>query len=69
MGRQNETVVKELCLASAAASETFLFKSTFTFADHSSNENGINLTDEHIEYKELHTFINEVLASLNVHFS
>jgi hypothetical protein len=26
-GRQNETVVKELCVASAAASETFRFKS------------------------------------------
>ena len=27
-GRQNETVVKELCVASAAAAETFRFKST-----------------------------------------
>jgi len=33
-GRQNGTVIKELCVASAAASETFRFKSTSKVADH-----------------------------------
>jgi hypothetical protein len=28
-GRQNETVVKELCVVSATAGETFRFKSTY----------------------------------------
>jgi hypothetical protein len=41
-GRQNETVVKELCVASAAAAETFRFKSSYKMADHGSSENGLN---------------------------
>jgi len=52
-GRQNETVVKELCVASATVSETFRFKSPYKLADHGSSDNGINLADGHIEYKEL----------------
>jgi len=46
--RHNETVVKELCVASARASETFRFKPTYKMADHGSTENGINWTDGHI---------------------
>ena len=61
-GRQNEIVVKELCVASAAASETFCFKSPYKMADHGSSENGLNWSDKHIEYKELHTVITEALA-------
>jgi len=53
-GRQNETVVKELCVASAIASELFRFKPPYKMADHGSIENGINWADRHIEYKELH---------------
>jgi len=49
--RQNETVVKELCVARADASETFLFKSPYKMADHGSSDNGLNWTDGHIEYK------------------
>jgi len=41
-GRQNEMVVKELCVASAAAFETFRFKPPYKMADHGSTENGIN---------------------------
>jgi len=33
-GRQNETVVKERYVASAAASETFRFKPPYQMADH-----------------------------------
>jgi len=33
-GLQNEAVVKELCVASAAATETFRFKSLYKMADH-----------------------------------
>jgi len=51
-GRQNETVVKELCVASAIASETFRFKRAYKMADHGSIENGINWADGQIEYKE-----------------
>jgi len=41
-GSQNETIVKELCVASAAASETFRFKSPYKMAEHGSSENGVN---------------------------
>jgi len=61
-GRQNETVVKELCVASAIVSETFRFKPPYKMADHRSIENGINWADGHIEYKVLHTFLNEAVA-------
>ena len=61
-GRQNETVVKELCVASAIASETFRFNPPYKMAYHGSVENGINWTDGHIEYKELHTALNEAVA-------
>jgi len=53
-GRQNETVVNELCVASAAAYEIFRFKSPYKIADHGSTENGLNWSDGHIEYRELH---------------
>ena len=35
-GRQNETVVKELCMAIAAASETFRLEPNHKMADHGS---------------------------------
>ena len=60
-GRQNETVGKELCVASATAGETFRFKSPYKIADYGSSENGINLADGHIEYKDLHTVVTEAL--------
>jgi len=63
-GRQNETVVKELCVASAIASETFRFNPRYKMADHGSIENGINWMDGHIEYKELHTVLNEAVAGV-----
>ena len=49
-------------MASAAESETFRFKSPYKVADHGSTENGLNWTDGHIEYKELHTVIYEAMA-------
>ena len=58
----NETVVKELCVGSAIAWETFRFKPPYKMADHGSIENGINWMDVHIEYKELHTVLNEAVA-------
>ena len=58
-GRQNETVVKELCMVSAAASETFRFKSPYKMGDHGSSENGLNWAEGHIEYKELHTVLTD----------
>jgi len=61
-GRQNETVVKELCVASAIACETFRFKPPYKMADHGSYENGINWADGHIEYKKLHTVLNKADA-------
>jgi hypothetical protein len=61
-GRQNETVVKELRLASATASVTFRFKSPYKMADHGSSENGIYLASGHIEYKQLHSVFTEVVA-------
>jgi len=52
-GRQNETVVKELCVASAAVSETFRFKPPYKMADHGSSDIAINRIDDHIEDREL----------------
>ena len=60
--RQNETVVKELCVASAIASVTFRSKPPYKMADHGSLENGINWADGHIEYKELTQVLNEAVA-------
>jgi len=62
-GRQNETVVKELSVASANAFETFHFKSPYKMADHGSPKNGINWAEGHIEYKELHMVLTEAVAS------
>jgi hypothetical protein len=60
--RQNETIVKELCVASATISENFRFKSPYKMADHGSSENGINWADGIIQYSELHTVLNEGVA-------
>ena len=60
--RQNETVVKEQCVVGAAASETFHFKPSYKMADDRSSMNGINWIDGHIEYRELHTVLNEAVA-------
>jgi len=77
-GLQNETVVKELSVASAAAFETFRFKSHYQMADHGLSENGVNWADGRREYKELHTVLTEAVAgshtstptaSLNAHSS
>ena len=43
-GRQNEKVIKELCVASAAASVTFRFKPSYKMADEGSTESDINLS-------------------------
>ena len=50
-GGQNETLIKELCVVSAAASETFRFKTTYKMAEHGSTENGKNWVVGHIEYR------------------
>jgi len=61
-GLQNETVVKELCVAGAAASETFRFKIPYKMSDHDSSENGLNWADGHIENKVLHTELTKAVA-------
>ena len=61
-GRQNETVVKELCVANAVASEMFRFKSPYKMGDHFSSENCLNWAEGHNEYKELHKDITEAVA-------
>ena len=61
-GWQNETVVKELFVASANAAETFSFKSPYKMADDGSSDDGLNWADGHIEYKELHTVLTEAVA-------
>jgi len=66
-GLQNETIVKELCVASAIASETFRFKPPYKMADHGSTENGIYWIDGHIEHRELHIVLNEAVAGF-AHF-
>jgi len=61
-GRQNDTVVQELCVASATASELFRFKSPYTMAHHGSSENVINWAVGHIEYRDLKAVVNEAVA-------
>ena len=61
-GRQNETVVDELCVASATFGETFRFKSPYKMADHGSSKKGIIWADGHIGYKVLHTVFTEAVA-------
>jgi len=63
-GRQNETVVKELCIVSATASETFRFNSPYKMANYGSYVNGIDWADVHVEYKDLHTVVSEAVAGL-----
>jgi len=64
-GRQNETVLKELCVASATSSETYRFKGHYKLADNGSSENGIHWDDGHIEYKELHSVVAEAVADFS----
>jgi len=52
-------------VASAIASETFRFKPPYKMANQGSIENGLNWMDSHIEYKELHTVLNEVVAGFD----
>ena len=49
-------------MASPAASETFRFKPPYKMADHGSAENDINWIDGHVEFRELHTVLNETVA-------
>jgi len=61
-GRQNEIVVKEICVAAANVSENFRFKSPYVMASHGSDENGLNWEDGHIAYHELYTVASEAVA-------
>ena len=61
-GRQHETVVNDLYVSSAAASEGFCFKPPYQMADHGSTMNGINWNDGYIDYRELHTVPNKTVA-------
>jgi len=61
-GRQNETVFKNLLVASAAASEVFLFKSPYKVEGHDSKGKGLNWSDGHIEYREVHPVTTEAVA-------
>jgi len=42
--------------------ETCRFKPPYIMADHGTTENGINWIDWHIDYRELHTVLNEAVA-------
>jgi len=65
--RQNVTFVKELCVASAAASEKFRSTRPYLMSDHGLLENGLNWADGHIECEDLHTVFTEIVASF-AHF-
>ena len=49
-------------MAGATETKTVRFKSPYKMTGHGSKENGINWTDGHIEYKELHMVIIEAMA-------
>ena len=48
-------------MASATASKTFQFKSTYKMANHDSSENGVNWPDGQIVYRE-YAVVNEAVA-------
>jgi len=50
---QNKTVVKEQCVKSANAVETFRFKCSYKMGVHGSSENALNQSDEHEVYRDL----------------
>jgi len=49
-------------VASAAAPETLRFHPPYKMSDHGPIENGINWIDGHIDFRELHTVLNEAVA-------
>ena len=61
--RQNDMGVKELFVAITATPDTFRFKNPYKMADHGSSGNGLNLAEEHMEYKEMHTVLSEAVAA------
>jgi len=61
-GRQNEPDVKDLCVARAAAADTFHFKCPYKMAYHRSSGNGLNWADGHLEYKEIRTVLTVSVA-------
>jgi len=61
-GRQNEIVVKDLSVASRNVTDSLPFKSPYTMATHSSDENGLNWDNGHINYHELFTVVSEAVA-------
>jgi len=61
-GLQNQTIIKDLCVANAAASETLRFKSPYRMVKRGSSEDVQNWADVHIAYKELHTVFPEAVA-------
>jgi len=56
-------------VASAAAFETFRFRSLYKIMDHCSSEYGLNWADEQIEYKELQTLLTEAVAGFAHHYA
>jgi len=59
---QIASIVKVPFQVSAAAFETFRFKSPYKKANHVLTEYGLNWSDGQIEYKYLHTDIIEVVV-------
>jgi hypothetical protein len=57
--KQNETVVKDLCVASATTYKKFRLKSSYKMSDHGSSVNGINWADVHKEYRYLHAVVKQ----------
>jgi len=68
-GRHNETVIKELSVASTNAAGTFRFKSPYKMADHDLSENGLDWAEGHIEYKELQTVLTEAVGGFANHYT
>jgi hypothetical protein len=64
-GTQNETIVKELCVAAHNVIETFQFQSPYTMRPHGNCENGLNLDDGHIPYNQLSSVLNEAVAGFD----
>jgi len=61
-GTQNETIVKELCVAAHNVIETFQFQSPYAMRPHGNSENGLNWDDGHIPYTQLASVLSEAVA-------
>jgi len=64
-GLDPEPITKELALVSDGVLQTFHFRSPYPMNLHRSKDSGLNWSDDHISYYQLHTVLNEITANFD----